>query len=624
VESSRLIEAVYANPPISTRTGPLFAAHPYPTKINPEAVLAFVLAHTSPGDLVFDGFSGSGSLGLAAALASDEALVRQLGIGKPGARRFELYDVSSLASMIAATVLAPPDKAEFQSSAEDLLDALERAVGDMYSAPDDRGEVGRIRHVVWSDLVRCPACDLEQPFSAVFARVDPPEIASTGQCQGCAVALSSKGCSRVTTTSYDDLLKATIEQRRRVPVLVYGSTGTRRWRREVVSDDLAKLQEIDRLSIPPSVPVIPMMNRQGEAWGELHRDGYHTGMSHLHHFYTRRNLIALATAWELASSSHEAVRNAMRLWVSSYNASHSTLMTRVVAKRGAKDFAVTSSQSGALYVSSMPVEKNIISGLRRKLRDITSAFDRIRPLTREGRVRWASSLQVALDSESVDYIFTDPPFGENIQYSEVNFIAEAWLGRTTDAADEVIVSSHQGKSVADYEDLLTAAFGECWRILKPGRDMTVVFHSSDPETWRGLQRAITSSGFEVLRTTVLVKDQGSFKQVTSQNFVRGDCVLLARKQVAANPRAVAAAAGVLPERVDLWEWVETRLDTLPPVSEERTAHRLYSRMIAAHMAAGTEVSISARDFYEGLRSRTAQRGRFHFARGGSSESLGPE
>src|SRR5690606_33955216 len=50
------------------RTGPLYGAFPYPTKISPEAIALYIAAHTRPGDTVFDGFAGSGTTGLAALL----------------------------------------------------------------------------------------------------------------------------------------------------------------------------------------------------------------------------------------------------------------------------------------------------------------------------------------------------------------------------------------------------------------------------------------------------------------------------------------------------------------------------------------------------------------------------
>ena len=42
------------------------------------------------------------------------------------------------------------------------------------------------------------------------------------------------------------------------------------------------------------------MMGKGEAWGETWRAGYHQGFSHVHHFFTKRNLYARASYWAKA------------------------------------------------------------------------------------------------------------------------------------------------------------------------------------------------------------------------------------------------------------------------------------------------------------------------------------
>ena len=67
----RALDALYAKALPATRTGHLYNAFPYPTKISPEAIALFIASHTKPDDTVFDGFAGSGTTGLAALLCED-------------------------------------------------------------------------------------------------------------------------------------------------------------------------------------------------------------------------------------------------------------------------------------------------------------------------------------------------------------------------------------------------------------------------------------------------------------------------------------------------------------------------------------------------------------------------
>ena len=104
------------------------------------------------------------------------------------------------------------------------------------------------------------------------------------------------------------------------------------------------------------------------------------------------------------------------------------------------------------------------------------------------------------------------PTWRNIQYSEVNFINEAWLDLTTDVENEAIVSRHQNKDDDNYSELLFNAFTEFDRILKPNKLITIAFHSSKAKHWRSVSSAWTKAGFAVVNTSVLNKEQGSISK----------------------------------------------------------------------------------------------------------------
>ncbi len=336
-------------------------------------------------------------------------------------------------------------------------------------------------------------------------------------------------------------------------------------------------------------------------WGDLYRKGYHRGITHLHHLYTHRNLVVLATLWQYAASFPNTVRDALRFWLLSYNAAHATIMTRVVAKTNQDELVVTSAQPGVLYVSGLPVEKNLLAGLRRKLTTIATAFAVIHGRKGHVEVYQQSSCHVALPDDSVAYVFTDPPFGANIPYAEINFINEAWLGRYTQRTDEAIISSSQNKGVADYQRLLTRSLAETRRVLKAGGVATLVFHSSSAQVWRALQQAHTDAGFDVKSVGVLDKTQGSFKQVTA-NTVRGDAVLLLRKRANGRLPPAHPVPAASPWQVAERLWQDA--STLPQA--ERSAQRLYSHLVNHFLARHQQVPISAASFYEWLAARTAE------------------
>ncbi len=142
----------------------------------------------------------------------------------------------------------------------------------------------------------------------------------------------------------------------------------------------------------------------------------------------------------------------------------------------------------------------------------------------------STSKSMPLKPNSVDYVFTDPPFGAYIPYAELNQINEHWLGKTTDRAREVIVSASQSKGMLEYGAMMENVFTEIGRVLKAEGLATVVFHSAHSEVWRALAQAYTNAGFTVEATSVLDKIQASFKQVVSTVAVKGDPLLLLLKR----------------------------------------------------------------------------------------------
>jgi len=621
---AHLVNRLYDQPLPSTRTGVIFNTHNYPTKINTSAVVTCIMAHTKPGDLVFDGFAGSGVTGLAATLCgkpdSDlkKSVEKILGSVAWESRDCALYDVSELATFISSTVLNPPDVDGFGKAAQEILNLLDAEWSWMYSTKDAESSKGAIRHTLWTDHPICPQCGESSTFWRWAVSLSPPSMKSLVQCEQCSLEFDVASAPRLTENYFDDLLGQRLERRVRTPAFIYGRTGKSLWRRAVTNEDLTLIKRINNTPIPRSVPVVSMLEGKGGRWGELYRSGYHFGITHLHHFYTRRNLIAIAAAWQATEAYSKNIRNALRFWISSYNSMHSTLMTRVVCKKDAKEFVLTGAQPATLYISSLPVEKNVFAGLRTKLKPITEAFRTLQNRSNKVSVNCASSLKVKLSDASVDYIFTDPPFGNNIQYSEVNFISEAWLGKATDPAEEAIVSSYQGKAIQEYEALLAGAFAEAYRILKPGRFMTVAFHSTTPSVWNALRNAWELTGFKLIRISLLDKTQSSFKQTTTRGAVKGDpLILLQKPEETPIAREIKGAAKTSHEGgvyiKDSWDVIAERLALLNGNgSKERTRQRLYSYFISYYLAQRHAIPLDANSFFAGLDKRFRRRGERYY------------
>lgn len=582
-----MILKLYKNPLPASRTGALYNAFSYPTKISPEAIAIFIATHTNPGDAVLDTFSGSGTTGLATLLCDTPTdamlkMSKDLGVSpKWGPRKAHLFDVGVLGCFVADTLCHPPSSTSFLEATQSFFLKANEKLKWMYEALDQDKNEGFIRHVIWSDVIQCSHCDKEFPFFDVCIQFEPLSFLDVFNCPSCKNENIVKKCDKSTEFKVDGFTGDKIEKRKRVPSRIYGQSGKVKWQRKPTTKDIELINKINEL------PFISSMPNKKIVWGDLHRAGYHKGITHLHDFYTRRNFHVMSTLWELTNEYDENVRATLQLLILSYNASHSTLMTRVVAKKSQKDFVLTGAQSGVLYVSSLPVEKNIIVGLTRKAVAFEKAFSLIRNSSSSVMVKNTSSEKLPLPNGSIDYVFTDPPFGDYIPYAELNQINELWLKSVTDRNEEIIVSKALNKGVEQYGEMMKAVFSEIERVLKPQGNATVVFHSAKSVIWQALTNAYSNVGLKIRFTSVLDKLQSSFKQTNSIISVKGDPLLLLVKGEAKELCNLGS------KRI-----MDQILSGLNETSEcEKTPERLYSRYVNLCLESEIQVDVDAIDFY---------------------------
>ncbi len=609
------------------KNDPIYNAHSYHTKVPYKAIMRYILHYTEPGDIVFDGFCGTGMTGVAAQMCENPdpdfkyQLEKEMPGIKWGARKAILNDLSPAATFIAYNYNTPVDVAEFQREATRILEECEKECGWMYETRhvingklqtgiDGEPVSGRINYTVWSDVFICPTCSNEIVFWDAAVDKKNGKVNDTFFCPHCRSELTKRSCARAQETHFDTRLNEFVTMAKQVPVLINYSVGNKRFEKTPDEYDLALIEKINNMEIPYWYPTDELPN------------GYNTeqpkrshGITHVHQFYTKRNLAVMAALVNNSSKSH--YRHTLNFMLSSYNLTHSTLMTRIIFKANNNKPILTGYQSGTLYISSLPVEKNIFNGIRNM--KIELICDALKQIKYNSFVTNQSTNQlINLPSNALDYIFTDPPFGSNLNYSELSFLWEAWLKVVTNQKPEAIINAVQGKGLLEYQSLMTQCFSECYRVLKPGRWMTVEFHNSQNSVWNAIQESLQRSGFIIADVRTLDKQQGSFKQVTTTSAVKQDLVISAYKPKESFKREFISHAG---SEETAWSFVRQHLENLPVVVvkngkieliAERQAFLLYDRMVAYHIMNGIAVPLDATDFYKGLDERFLKRDGMYF------------
>jgi hypothetical protein len=179
--------------------------------------------------------------------------------------------------------------------------------------------------------------------------------------------------------------------------------------------------------------------------------------------------------------------------------------------------------TGTLYISSLRYEWNVWSLFRRKAADVWRYYESFRPsaTARADVYQRSATDQTCIPDGSIDMFFVDPPFGSNIFYADSSLLWDAWLGVATDQSAEIVVNQRRnrhvgGKDLDAYARLLTDAFGELARVLRPGGRGVLAFSNSDDRVWSALQDAVADAGLDVRGVHVLDKGQPSIKGVKGQ------------------------------------------------------------------------------------------------------------
>ena len=606
------------------KNDPIYNAHSYHTKVPHKAIMRYILHYTEPGDIVFDGFCGTGMTGVAAQMCGDRNAVMSLGyqvtpegavmreetgednkkktwkpFSRLGARRAVLNDLSPAATFIAYNYNTPVDVVAFEREAKRILKEVEKECRWMYETLHTDGKaIGRMNYTVWSDVFVCFNCMREVVFWDVAVDKEAGKVRSSFPCPHCSAELTKRSIERAWETRYDSAINGTVQQTKQIPVLINYSLDGRRGRFEKTPNehDLELIRKIDDSAISYWFP------KQRMPEGRETRRNDPVGLTHIHHFFFPRVLNVIA-----AFANASRILLPKGLWMMTAVIEGSSKLNRE------RPFGLPSKLSGTLYVSSMIREINVIDFINRKIERYHKKAKGVNVISCA-----STTTNYQLLNNSLDYIFLDPPFGANLNYSELNFLWEAWLKVVTNNKPEAVENNIQNKGPTEYRHLMTACFKEAYRILKPGCWMTVEFSNTKASVWNSIQTALSNAGFVIANVSALDKQQGSFKAVTTPTAVKQDLVISAYKPNGGFEGRFKLSAGT---EKGVWEFVRTHLKQLPiflskqaraEVVAERQNYLLFDRMVAFHVQRGVTFPLSASEFHAGLEQRFPMRDAMYF------------
>lgn len=466
---------------VADKTGVAYQVHSYPTKIPPDAIRPFLAAYTQPGDVVLDPFCGSGMTGVAATRLGRKAVLSDL---SPGAVHLARNHTHTMDPQRLIDAMAE-------------LEArwMARRERDLYTCNCPTcGSPALARHTIWSETATCPSCFLEVTLWDL--REERGQIPRRIRCSRCGEEMDRAG----TEPSATRAVQVTADCQGDCSTLQTGDV------QERLRSFLADIASRRQRHWVPDTPVAADREM-------YHRSALHLkGISTVGDFFLPRSKMALAGLWAAIDRLEDEHAKAPLRLAFTNSAWHCSRMRRYNEHGGQRPL------TGTLYIPQLTAESNVFEIFRNQVRQIVRYYEEGATGPRfEANIRKSSATDLSwLDDHSVDYVFTDPPFGANLFYGDCNVVWEAWLGDVTETENEIVVNrclkpGDGGKTIDDYERLLAEAFKEIRRVLKPDGRASVVFHNSDDQVWKAMLEAAESAGLRQVEVSVLDKVQRSMK-----------------------------------------------------------------------------------------------------------------
>jgi DNA modification methylase len=534
----------------TTKATASYNVHTYWSKKPHDAIRQYIRHYTKPGDLVLDSFCGSGGTAIAALLECRKAIS---------------IDRSPAAASITAAYSQLFSCLDFSDALEKLGRLVVPKIAERFVLK--QGQF--VKAAIYTERFRCVKCYEPVPFILAESGDEHQfrgRTAAEELCPTCGEPISTNTDERMGFVPAELHVAESLNARRLTRIAVLGD------------ESVAERFPV-RPRRPPAHLLTPLEgNIQPRLWKNLKKAGAITAAD----LFSDANLEALQLIDNNIKHLDGVTESAKALL---HLALHAVLYncTRMYRHR-------TKTAGGGGYLSKC---LNPWPAFADKCREIERAIQEASTESEQGaRLHVVSNDSATclsgITDDSIDYIFTDPPYGGTYHYGALNLLWEVWRGSDLGwRSEEVIVTEDGSLTFADWGERLRKAMHECYRVLKPGRWVSLCFHR-ETELWEAVNDIMAEVGFVAAqRDAALFIETGqkSYNQVTGATAKKRDLVINFRKP---RPSEAGGSRLVIPEGADAKTFadlarqvIRNYLQANPASTKDRLYDDLVSRMVRA-------------------------------------------
>lgn len=446
---------------------PLFKAVAYPSKIYYKNIEKFINRYTTNDAVILDTFSGSGSTGIASAELNRKAV---------------LIDDSPYAHFIESNLFLDYNFTEIENTFKLLEKAVKPTIDNIYKTIVGDGDYGVLENLISSNIYRCQECGHD--FSLYKTETGKRSEYKCPNC-GTIINIAKKNIKETKVAS-------------RKPVFATIKTSSGKIQKNVTEEDIVQwddnirqvLKENEDLWEPEEQIVY---NRAYPRVGGWPGFPIHSKVGAL---FSEKNLLALKILRHYIMNNKQIEHSTSDFFMYVFTESLFRSSSRLFTSSGIKN---------VYHIPPVGKEQNVLIVFKRKYKAILKAFkyadtimnadSKKNILTFQGNAR-----KLDFKSNLFDYAFIDPPYGGMVPYAELNLFYSAWLNKKEDLGNEVIIPMDYEKKeewAEKWGSMIKEAFGEIYRVLKPGAYLTIVFQSKFSTIWNVLKRTMVDDlGFQ--------------------------------------------------------------------------------------------------------------------------------
>lgn len=326
-------------------------------------------------------------------------------------------------------------------------------------------------------------------------------------------------CNKETTIKFT-ILKDTLEEKKfpEIDKICYTcSCSKNKIFKNANEQDIKKLETQDYLNF---------FYPQDDFFGQEPKRNYKKGIYKVFQLYSKRNITVLSILWNRINKlKDENFQTLCKFAFTSilYNCS-------LLSKYNPK-YENTQIRMGTYYIPPHIKDNNVVDSFRRKIKSIINSnkaiFNKIDDVP-EGKIFFQDATKLEkLKNNSIDYIYTDPPYSDVLNYAELNIVYESWLKEKTNNSLEMIVSKAENKSINDYGQMFSEFMKNSYRVLKDNSYITIIFHNANLNHWKIFQSVLNSSSFEPIINSTPDRLISSSKTSSQQNTTKKSQCFLA-------------------------------------------------------------------------------------------------